>query len=226
MRTIHKFLWSVTLLLAACSPTVMAQTPTAASNRAAETGPSAIPQTEIQITALDQSGGGSQPFAGATETGALSETTRANDTAFAGVSQAEPPYENLTSPVDLLSSYYNAIARQEYERAYGYWEQPPLDYPTFAAGYADTAGVQLIVQPPTHIEGAAGSLYAEIPTVLVAQHDDGSIHTFAGCVVTRKSNLKPPDAPEEDVWHIYQAHFSAVKNNAAIPNLLVEGCQS
>ncbi len=41
--------------------------------------------------------------------------------------------------------------------------------------------VQLIVQPPTRIEGAAGSLYAEVPTVVVARHRDGAERYFAGC---------------------------------------------
>jgi hypothetical protein len=135
-------------------------------------------------------------------------------------------YENLASPVDLLASFYNAVTLQEYERAFSYWQEPPLDYESFAAGYADTAGVQVIVQPPTRIEGAAGSLYAAVPVFLVALHHDGSVHSFAGCIVTRKSNLQPPDTPEADVWHIYQARLAAVPNNANIPALLASGCAS
>jgi hypothetical protein len=130
----------------------------------------------------------------------------------------------LTSPVALLASYFDAINQEEYERAYSYWTAPPLDYASFATGYGDTASVQLIVQPPTLVEGAAGTLYVEIPTVLIAQHHDGSTHTFAGCMVTRKSNLQPPDIPEEDVWHIYQARLEEVSNNAAIPTLLSQAC--
>ena len=58
---------------------------------------------------------------------------------------AEAAYDNPNSPVDLLASYYNAIDRQEYQRAYGYWEMPPSSYDQFAQGYADTASVELIV---------------------------------------------------------------------------------
>ena len=36
----------------------------------------------------------------------------------------------------------------EYGRAYGYWEMPPSPYDQFVQAYADTASVQLIVQPP------------------------------------------------------------------------------
>jgi hypothetical protein len=137
---------------------------------------------------------------------------------------AEEAYENLNSPVELLASYYNGINRQEYQRAYGYWETPPNSYDEFVAGFADTTSVQVIVQPPTRVEGAAGSLYVEIPVILIALHKDSSRHTFAGCFVTRKSNLQPPDIPEEDVWHLYQAEVEAVPNEAAIPALLAQAC--
>ena len=52
---------------------------------------------------------------------------------------------------------------REYEHAYRYWEAPPGNLQDFARGYAETASVQLIVQPPTRIEGAAGSLYVGSP---------------------------------------------------------------
>ena len=80
--------------------------------------------------------------------------------------------------MELLASYFNAVNIREYERAYRYWETPPGKLEDFARGYADTVGVQLIVQPPTRIEGAAGSLYAEVPTVIIARHRDGSERSF------------------------------------------------
>jgi hypothetical protein len=149
------------------------------------------------------------------------ETTSASQSAPVPAAES---YENLMSPVDLLASYFNGINRQEYQRAYGYWESPPNSYDEFVAGFTDTTNVQLIVQPPTRIEGAAGSLYVEIPAVLIALHRDGSQHTFAGCFVTRKSNLQPPDISEEDVWHLYQAQVEAVSNEAAILALLAQAC--
>jgi hypothetical protein len=85
------------------------------------------------------------------------------------VPQQGPAYANRDTPIDLLASFYNAINRQEYERAYGYWENPPDSYADFVRGYQDTVSVQLIVQPPAWLEGAAGSSYANVPTALVAQ---------------------------------------------------------
>jgi hypothetical protein len=48
-------------------------------------------------------------------------------------------YAERSTPVDLLASFYNAINRREYQRAYGYWETPPSLYDQFVQGYADTA---------------------------------------------------------------------------------------
>jgi heat shock protein HslJ len=135
-------------------------------------------------------------------------------------------YENLSSPVALLASFYNAVNAKEYERAYRYWEIPPGNLEDFARGYAETASVQLIVEPPTRIEGAAGSLYAEVPTVLVAHHRNGSERIFVGCYATRKSNLRPSDIPKEEVWRIYKASLSPVAADAAIPKLLAQACRN
>lgn len=140
--------------------------------------------------------------------------------------QGQPPewFEDLDSPVGLLASYYNAINLQDYQRAYSYWENPPDPYDEFAAGFADTASVQVIVQPPTRYSGAAGSRYVEIPTVLLAEHFDGAQLMYAGCFVARTSNLQPPDIPEEDVWHLYSADVTEVPLDSSIPTLLAEAC--
>ena len=143
--------------------------------------------------------------------------------------QPAPPaqgeaFEDLTNPVALLASYYNAITLQDYQRAYNYWETPREPFEEFVSGFADTASVQVIVEPPTRYSGAAGSLYVDIPTVLIAQHHDGGQVTFAGCFIARKSNLQPPDIPEPDVWHLYNANLTEVTGQANIPALLAEAC--
>jgi len=135
-----------------------------------------------------------------------------------GSTSATPSYASQDSPTDLLASFYNAINRQEYQRAYGYWETPPSSYPEFAQGYADTASVQLIVQPPTFIDAGAGNLHAAIPTVLVATRRDGSTQRFGGCYTTHKVNIQP------DVWHLAQAQIAPVDTSASIPTLLAQAC--
>ncbi len=139
--------------------------------------------------------------------------------------QFQTPYDDTISPVDTLASYYNAIENHDYLRAYNYWQSAPRTYADFVNGFADTVSIQLIVEPPTFIGIAAGSSYVEIPTVLIAEHTDGTVHTYAGCFVTRKSNLEPPAIPEEDTWHLYSANILEVANSSSIPALLANGCQ-
>jgi hypothetical protein len=216
----------IALLLTACAPVAMASTPPAAPtatdaevalvDATGTTVPTAPPATQAP-TAV--------PLA-ATSNTVQSSATASTDAAVALAQPQGPAFENLNSPVDLLASYYDAINRKQYQRAYGYWQSPPMAYQQFANGFSDTTSAQLIVQPPTSGEGAAGSTYVQIATVLIAQHTDGSQHTYAGCITTRKSNLQPPDIPKADVWHIYSAQLQEVPNNASIPNQLAKACQS
>jgi len=135
-----------------------------------------------------------------------------------GPTSGAPLYASQDSPAEVLASFYNAISRQEYQRAYGYWETPPSPYDQFAQGYADTASVQLIVQPPTFIDVGAGNLHAAIPTVLVATKRDGSMQRFGGCYTTHKANIQP------DVWHLSQAQIAPIDASASIPMLLAQAC--
>lgn len=137
---------------------------------------------------------------------------------------AEQGYESLSGPMELLASFYNAVNAKEYERAYRYWEALPSTLQDFARGYSDTLSIQLIVQPPTRIEGAAGSVYAEVPTVIVARHRDGRERVFGGCYIVRKSSLRPKDVPKEEVWRIHKASMSPVAADVAVPKLLAQAC--
>lgn len=133
-------------------------------------------------------------------------------------------YENLDSAVNTLSSYYNAINGKDYTRAFGYWRTPVDSFENFVKGYKKTEKVRLIVEPPTSIEGAAGSLYVQIPTVLITTQKGGDKTTFSGCYILHKSNLRPPEIPKEDVWHIYRADLKAAPVEAEIPELLADAC--
>jgi len=137
---------------------------------------------------------------------------------------AEDQCENTSSPVGLLTAFYDAVNSKDFERAYRYWENPPGNSQNFAQGYKDTTSVQLIVQLPARIDGAAGSIYAEIPTVIAARQRDGSERRFVGCYTMRKLNLSPSDVPKQEGWRIYKASVTPIPANAALTNLLAEAC--
>jgi hypothetical protein len=120
---------------------------------------------------------------------------------LAAVAAAEPPAyrDDRSDPAALVGSYYNAIARREYARAWSYFgdAKPVADYAAFTAGYADTAAVEVLTGAVVS-EGAAGSIFATVPVALAATGADGAVRVFAGCYVTRQiqpSIQEPPFRP-------------------------------
>ena len=142
-----------------------------------------------------------------------------------------PRYENRNDALGLLRSYYNAVNRQEYRRAFNYWESnafaPTFNaaaYRRFVQGYANTVSVALQTGA-SRSEGAAGSIYTSIPTVLVATHTDGTVHRFSGCYVMRRTRV-PSSNPESAFWHIYSAQMRVTPAGVAASTLLARGCRS
>lgn len=100
----------------------------------------------------------------------------------------EPYLDDRSTPESLLHSLYNAINRGEYARAYSYFSPPPAsDLESYANGYQDTERVDLVVGRPL-AEGAAGSVYYQLPVVIHAFMTDGSEQVFAGCYTLRLAN--------------------------------------
>jgi hypothetical protein len=132
--------------------------------------------------------------------------------------------DNAAGPLEMLSAYYDAVNRKDYRRAYGYWQSPAESFENFTRGFAETKNVRLIVEPPGRIEGAAGSLYAEVPAVLIAEQTSGGRKIFAGCYTLRKPNLSPEEAGGESGWRIYRADMREAGEGAEIPQMLKEAC--
>jgi hypothetical protein len=128
-------------------------------------------------------------------------------------------FEDQSNPVGLLASFYNAINTRDYQRAYRYFETPPGRLEDFTRGYANTENVTLLVEPPTRIEGAAGSLYAEVPTILIAHQRNGRERIFVGCYVVRKSNIS--GGP----WKISRSTISTAPNITNVPALFAQACR-
>jgi hypothetical protein len=138
----------------------------------------------------------------------------------------EPTYDDRGGPVRLLASHYDAINRREYQRAYGYWETPPASYKEFVQGYTDTTSVFLVVSPPTHLEGTAGSTFASVPALLIATHTDGSQHNFVGCYVVRATNPGTTGTSTEEEWSLYRGTLAPTPGNTTDVTLLAQACET
>ncbi len=133
-----------------------------------------------------------------------------------------PPADDRDSndPVATLAAYYSAINARDYRRAFRFWDSPPSSYEQFARGFADTDQVRLLVEPSTRVEGAAGSVYAEISAIVVSTLRNGSERVFAGCYTMRRSNV------QDRGWHIYRAGVSQVSSNIRLSRILSQGCRN
>lgn len=110
--------------------------------------------------------------------------------------QDQPDYlDDRSDPQAVISSYYNAIDRKEYARAYSYFgEGAAPAYDAWVAGYADTASVAVGFGEVAQ-EGAAGSIYYTLPVTLEVSRTDGTSVRFTGCYTLRLAqplNQEPP----------------------------------
>lgn len=128
---------------------------------------------------------------------------------------AEVYLDDRSTAVSLLRSYYNAINRHEYARAWSYWDghAPNPDYQDFVDGFADTVQVTLFTGEEMS-EGAAGSTFHSVAMAIEALDGNGTRQTYAGCVTLRlaqpaiqeppfhglhieRAGLRPVDGPAE-----------------------------
>ena len=143
---------------------------------------------------------------------------------FMNINAQQPAEMQEENPAEILVSYYDAINSGQYRRAYNYWRNPSQNYREFARGYNDTRRVRLLMNPNIPAEGGAGSLYKEVPTVLISTMKNGSRQIFSGCYTLRKLNLSPPDIPKEDTWGIESANLKSAPDNSDTAKLLAEAC--
>ena len=140
---------------------------------------------------------------------------------FVNSSESEPgdPDEDRNDPLATLGSYYEAINARDYRRAYGFWDSPATSFERFASGFADTDRVRVLVEPSARIEGAAGSVYADISTIVVSTTRAGMDRVFAGCYVMRRSNV------QDRGWKIYRANVSQVPSSTRLSRMLAQACR-
>jgi hypothetical protein len=124
---------------------------------------------------------------------------------------AEPP-ASTGDALRVLQAYYQAIDAGNYPRAYTSWENngtaSQQSYTVFVEGFASTDSVTLATgQAQTN--AAAGSVYTEVPVVVVGQQRDGSRQSFCGNYRLRRANVPPFDTFG---WRINSASILKLEN--------------
>lgn len=129
------------------------------------------------------------------------------------LAQDPPAYlDDRSTPEAVISSFYNAISRQEYARAWSYYADgqgvPPFD--AFVTGYSSTASVAVSFGQSAE-EGAAGSAYYTLPVSLDAVDTAGTHTYFAGCYTLRLVNPQIQAAPPFQPMHVVEGHLKSAK---------------
>lgn len=138
--------------------------------------------------------------------------------------------DDRSTAEEVLRSYYNAINRKEYVRAYSYWSHPgsgeasqPASYPQFEQGYKDTASVEITLGQVKN-SAAAGSAYYGVPVTLVSKQTDGSTKTFAGCYTLQQPQPRNFGAPPFTPMGIQGAKIQEVPANGNATDIMNQAC--
>jgi hypothetical protein len=101
----------------------------------------------------------------------------------------------------VIRSLYSAINRQEFARAWDYFgdTKPAKDFDTFVKGYDGTARVDVKTGGVSE-DGAAGSIYYNVPVAIRATAKDGSENIFAGCYTLRQVNASIQEPPFRPIF--------------------------
>jgi hypothetical protein len=142
-----------------------------------------------------------------------------------------PPYlDDRSDSAAVIRSFYNALDRKEYDRAYSYWEngaasQQLLPYPQFKQGYAATGLIQVTIGGITGGVGA-GQTYNSVPVALTATLTDNSNQLYTGCYVLHLANPQIQDFPPFHPWAIQRAHLELAPPGANPVDLLPGACSA
>jgi hypothetical protein len=167
--------------LTACN--IATLTPSVPTPNNTEAAPTQALPTSTQLPATPS------PPPAATDT-----TQAAQPPAATSVPVSNPASSNYiddrSTPSQVLVSYYNAINRQEYSRAYGYYTNPSSTLGSFAAfqsGYADTVSVDLVFGQITSDSGMSQT-YFTVPVILKAATRNGAHTNYAACYIVHQSS--------------------------------------
>lgn len=129
--------------------------------------------------------------------------------AVPAVAQDQPDYrDDRSTPQSVIESFYNAISRHEFARAWSYYEDGVgvASFNDFAKGYASTAAVSVNFGEAAE-EGAAGSIYYTVPVSIDAVNDHDDHTYFSGCYTLRLVNPQMQEDPPFRPLHIVEGHL-------------------
>jgi hypothetical protein len=131
---------------------------------------------------------------------------------FAGVQTAQAAAATPQQAVNLIHTYYSRISHKQYAAAFALREKLPngnaangQSFAQFKQGFLTTRSVSVVTGPAGPIDGAAGSLFIEIPVKVRAVSVAGKVSRFSGHYTLRSSNVSA-----DHRWRIFSAALAKV----------------
>lgn len=120
---------------------------------------------------------------------------------------APPPAPtSAEAAAGVVRKYFTLLETQQYSLAWRYWADNGRASGSSEQAFADSFGkyaeLRATVGAPGRIEGAAGSLYVEVPVSLRGLLRDGNRFEQPGVVTLRRVNDVPGSTAEQRRWHI------------------------
>ena len=122
------------------------------------------------------------------------------------VSEAPFAETSAQGAANVVQTYYALLREGDYGKARALWsgggEASGMSATAFADSFAKYAQYNAEVGAPGEIEGAAGSLYVEVPVVIYGRMKSGEEVHMKGPVTLRRVNDVPGSTAEQRRWHI------------------------
>lgn len=120
--------------------------------------------------------------------------------------------DDRSNAESLMESFVNALNRKEYLRAYSYWDMDAeglAPFEDFAAGYAETKAVKLLVGEIGGDAGA-GNFYYTVPVTMEVLTTTDENQIFVGCYLLHLSNPGVQGTPPFQPLAIQSAYVEEV----------------
>ncbi len=133
--------------------------------------------------------------------------------------------DDRSDGLHLVRSFYNAINRNEWVRAYAYYDdQVGVAYADFEAQYQHITSAAVTFGQITGDAGA-GNFYTSVPVIVTLTDDNGTASRQAGCIVTHLSSPSAQATPPFKPLSIRSVKFSPLAADADEASILASVCQ-
>lgn len=177
--------WALLALLAGCGQSPDRETPPANEVSAAQ-APAPAPAAPVPSAQPD-----------------LPEGVSADRTPL---DERPQPPQSAQGAATVVETYFALLADHKYGEAWRLWandgQASGMSEQAFADSFANYARYYAEVYAPGAIEGAAGSLYVEVPAKVTGSLKDGTPIRLDGLMTLRRVNDVPGSTADQRKWHI------------------------